>query len=393
MLGKFCDSADASSRRSICLDVANAIQEIARQEESEVPEIRIDIGYSIGLSTIHSNDLITEKPGKFIMATRTRKGEKPNPIWVSLYAELIRHRVIPAWILWACAMMANALVGVVLQHHVNVSKIHVGPVLYDLGFEFLPYIPTKSYGFSIPDLCALVSATLIGVCLVLTFPPSLSVILLRRILLISALAYIGRAISVPLTLLPNPDPDCVPNLDKNSILSSVVLIPFGVTMTCSDCFYSGHALPISCALFTWIDYMRSHRIRPIGIIVSIISLLGIIATHFHYTVDVFYGFLATAIIWRAYHFALCCPSVLFYFPSIMWWESMDAMGDNLTCSDGVKELNFSQDPRLVWSYTNPPPMTTKDRHSGLSNTQILLLVLLALTLSPSWIAIYQGSQR
>ena len=325
------------------------------------------------------------------MARRTRNDDKPVVTGGSLYENLLRHRVIPAWIIWACAMMANALVGVMLQHHVNISKIHVGPVLYDLGFEVLPYIPTKSYGFSIPDLCALASATLIGVCLVLNFPPSLSVILLRRILVIAAFAYIGRAISIPLTLLPNPDPDCVPTLDSSSLLRSVLLIPFGVTMTCSDCFYSGHSLPISCALFTWIDYMRSHRLRPIGILVSIAALLGIIATHFHYTVDVFYGFIATAIIWRAYHFALCCPSVLFHFPFIMWWERMDAIGNNLVCDGGVKQLDFSHDPRLLWSYTTPPSQGREER--GLSNTQILLLVLLSLTLSPSWIAIYQGSQR
>lgn len=328
------------------------------------------------------------------MTHRVRNGHKPDDLGKTTFQSLMRHRVIAAWLLWAFAMMANAVVGVILQHHVNVSKIHVGPVLYDLGFEILPYIPTKSYGFSLPDLCALASATLIGACLVVRFPPSLSVILLRRILLVASLAYIGRAISVPLTLLPNPDPDCVPTLNRDSIVTSVLMIPFGVTMTCSDCFYSGHALPISCALFTWIDYMRGSRLRPIGIAVSIVALLGIIATHFHYTVDVFYGFIATAIIWRAYHFALSCPSVLFYFPSIMWWECMDAMGGpgTLVCPSGVVQIDFSKDPRLLWSYTTPPPPSKQDQR-GLSNTQILLLVLLALTLSPSWFAIYQGSQQ
>ena len=325
-----------------------------------------------------------------VFKQRQPTNTKTDSEFATLYTSLLRHRVIPAWIFWAFAMMANALIGVIIQHHVNVGRIHVGPVLYDLGFEILPYIPTKSFGFSIPDLCALASATLIGLKLVLTFPPSLSVILLRRILLVASIAYIGRAVSIPMTLLPNPDPECVPHLDRDSLFTSVLLIPFGVTMTCSDCFYSGHALPISCALFTWIDYMRSSKLRPLGIAVSIGALLGIIATHFHYTVDVFYGFIATAIVWRSYHFALSCPSILFHFPSIVWWEKLDAMGDIRTCPSGVIQVDFSRDPRLLWSYTSPPPHHQQER---LSNTQILLLVLLALTLSPSWIAIYQGSQR
>ena len=311
----------------------------------------------------------------------------------SLLDQLILHRVVPAWIFWATAMMTNALIGVIIQNHVLTNKIHVGPALYDIGFEILPYIPGKSLGFSIPDLSALTSATLIGINLVVLFPPRLSVILLRRILVIAALAYLGRAVSVAMTLLPNPDPDCMPSLNRDSLIMSVLLIPFGVTMTCSDCFYSGHAIPISCALLTWIDYMRASRLRPIGILVSTTALLGIIATHFHYTIDVFYGFLATALIWHAYHFALRCPSVLFHFNSIRWWESSDAMGPKKLseCPLGVVlNVDFSRDPRILWSYIRPP--TDHKNVERLSRTQVLLLVLLALTLSPSWIAIYQGSQ-
>jgi hypothetical protein len=322
------------------------------------------------------------------MQIRNSRSE-PGSSRFPLYHSLLAHRILPAWIFWAAAMMSNAVVGVLLQHHVNINRIAQGPVLYDLGFEILPYIPTKSYGFSLPDFCALASATVTAVNLVVTFPPHMSMILLRRILLIAGVAYLGRAISVPMTLLPNPDPDCTPVLNRDSMLTSIILIPFGLTNTCSDCFYSGHAIPISCALFTWYDYMRRNKLRPLGIGISIVALLTIIATHFHYTIDVFYGFMVTAIVWRSYHFALSCPSVLYHFPSLLWWEINDAMGHHRDFPTGVIKMNWSIDPRILWSYRDPKDIYVR-KQEGLSRSQITLLLLVALTLSPSWIAIYQG---
>jgi len=289
-------------------------------------------------------------------------------------------------------MMTNALVGVLIQHYVNTNGIVVGPVLYDLGFDVLPYIPTKSLGFSIPDLCALASASMMALNVVLTFKPHMALILLRRILVIAAIAYLGRAISIPMTLLPNPDPQCVPILNRDSLLTSIVLIPFGLTNTCSDVFYSGHAIPTSCALLTWYDYMRRNPLRPVGVSISALALLAIIATHFHYTIDVFYGYIATALVWRFYHFALSCPSVLYYFPSILWWESMDAMGDIEQTEGGVFTMNWSRDPRICWSFKSHQlqGLGGGDDENGLSRSQIMLLLVVSLTLSPSWIAIYQG---
>ena len=176
-------------------------------------------------------------------------------------------RLFFAWVLWAVAMMSNAVVGVLLQAYLTRVQIDTGMPLRDIGFEFLPYISSSSMGLAIPDLCSLLSATIITISLAIHFQPSMASVILRRVLLISAIAYAGRAVSVPLTLLPNPDPDCIPFLHPSSLFLSVVLVPFGGSITCADVFYSGHTIPISCALLVWIDYMRYSRLRFTGIFV------------------------------------------------------------------------------------------------------------------------------
>ena len=302
---------------------------------------------------------------------------------------LIRHRIFSAWLLWAFAMMTNAVIGVFIERHIKNRQIPVGGVLYDFGFDVLPFIPSKSLGFSLPDLCTLLPATFTALALNIAFPPKLAVIILRRILCISAFAYLGRAVSVPLTLLPNPDSHCVfrEKYPESNIWYVSLFVPFGETITCNDVFFSGHTIPITCAMFTWIYYMRNWPIcRFFGILTSLLSLLGIIVTHFHYTVDVFYGFIVTCILWIIYHKSLQCPSILLTsFRGIIWLEKIDSVDyENPPKLFGMFPIQFSNDPRVVWSFPDhkPPPI------AGGSRTQIALLLVIALTLSPSWMALF-----
>jgi len=301
-------------------------------------------------------------------------------------------RLVHAWLCWAVAMMANAVEGVLLQEYVTRKGVDMTRPLFDFGFHFLPYISYADLGLSVPDICSILSATLIGFGLIHQFQPSMASIVLRRILFISSCAYLGRALSVPMTLLPNPDPDCHPLLHESFPLS-VVLVPFGGTITCSDVFYSGHTIPITCAILVWWDYMRYNALRWLGILVSGIALLGIIATHFHYTVDVFYGVLVTFSVWRLYHFGLCCPSVFEHFSLFRWWESDGAYAGQSQLSStppGVVKLDLSRDPRIIWSFgaEKPKPFVS----SSLTRSQLVLLVIVGLTLSPSWLAVYHKSR-
>lgn len=290
--------------------------------------------------------------------------------------------------------MLNAFVGVALQDYVSQTKSSTDSPLMDLGFNLVPYISSSAFGVPVPDLCSLGSATIIAISLVIQFEPFLSAIILRRVLVITAIAYLGRAISVPMTLLPNPDPDCIPYLIPDSLVLSALSIPFGTTVTCSDVFYSGHVVPITCALMVWIDYMKYSAMRSIGMLFSIIALVGIIATRFHYTIDVFYGFMVTVVLWKVYHFALTCPSVFLHFRSFTWWESDAALPlepHDVPASMRVVEMDLSRDPRILWAFAEKPALIR--RKSQLSRSQMVLLVVVAMTLSPSWIAVYQKSTR
>jgi hypothetical protein len=306
------------------------------------------------------------------------------------FRKVFKNRMLMAWTLWACSMMSNAAVGVVVETWLMHEKSGEDRPLRDIGFKMLPFIRAKSLGFSIPDLCSLLSASSLALALVMRPNISCTVIILRRILVISAVAYLGRALSIPMTLLPNPDPDCTPILLPQSLLLSILLIPIGSTVTCSDVFYSGHTIPITCAILTWVYYLRTYPILQVcGILVSVTGLLGIIMTHFHYTLDVFYGYMITWGLWESYHFALRCPSVLYYFPTLVWFESGDALSANgrREIQPGVFNIEWSVDPRLTWSYASD---TTWSIPKPVSQSQILLLLVVALTLSPSWIAIYNG---
>ena len=306
---------------------------------------------------------------------------------------LARHRIASAWLFWACAMMSNAFVGVLLESFIGKTGEQGRDPLKDVGFELLPYIPARSLGISIPDICSLGSATVLAFGIVLFVRPEFATILLRRILIICGIAYCGRTISIPQTLLPNPDPECVPRLHPDSFVLSVILIPFGSTVTCMDVFYSGHTIPITCAILAWVDYLRPpfRAIRLAGIALSCFSLSGILMTHFHYTVDVFYGAAVTVAVWKLYHFALSCPSVFYYFKSLVWWESSDALSEcpPPRIPSGVFPIDWSRDPRLTWSFEDKK-IKLRD-HQGLSRSQLMLLVVVALTLSPSWVAVYQGT--
>ncbi|EER14731.1 hypothetical protein Pmar_PMAR015255 [Perkinsus marinus ATCC 50983] len=71
------------------------------------------------------------------------------------------------------------------------------------------------------------------------FKPSRAAIIVKRALLLSSVSYLGRALCVPVTMLPNPDPMCMPRLVEGSPFWSVMLMPFGLSHTCADVFYSG----------------------------------------------------------------------------------------------------------------------------------------------------------
>lgn len=125
--------------------------------------------------------------------------------------------------------------------------------------------------------------------------------------------------SIICTVLPNPDSTCETDITMKSDKSIFVLalgIVFGTRVTCADVLYSGHSVNFTLAALIWYDYARLCPIWPEAnygwfekvpvnrILATVWTLTGyivIVATHFHYTVDVWIGFWMTYFVWSYYH--------------------------------------------------------------------------------------------
>lgn len=136
---------------------------------------------------------------------------------------------------------------------------------------------------------------------------------LRRILLITGTIYLMRAISVSITVLPNPLLDCKSD-PSDSIINDALLILTGQMVTCGDVFFSGHTIIITLSSAVWITYCKDRALCIIINAASLFSLLCLIASSFHYSIDVFFGYLITMTIWNLFHWAVLMPSFKNF-----WW--------------------------------------------------------------------------
>mmetsp|Transcript_2527 Transcript_2527/g.2122 ORF Transcript_2527/g.2122 Transcript_2527/m.2122 type:complete len:196 (-) Transcript_2527:85-672(-) len=139
-------------------------------------------------------------------------------------------------------------------------------------------------------------------------------------------------------------------LIEGSPFWSVMLMPFGISHTCADVFYSGHSIPITLSMMFWIDYAPTLQERAFGCALSVAAMLVIICTHFHYTLDVLYGVGLTVIIWRLYHFGLTVPAVVLNSRFYLFWEAdafPESEDDNATSeSSTVSTRNVHVPPLL-----------------------------------------------
>lgn len=130
-----------------------------------------------------------------------------------------------------------------------------------------------------------------------------------------------------MTVLPNPYKRCTPIITSNPFVSAF-LIMIGSNATCADVFFSGHAamMGLCCMLFT---SSMARRLSLLKIIVYIVTFIGwtiIVATRFHYTLDVFYGAVLSIVIWNVYHVIIHANfaknNIL-----IVWFEGRRFMSD------------------------------------------------------------------
>eukprot|EP00928_Gymnodinium_smaydae_P004916 TRINITY_DN11685_c0_g1_i5.p1 TRINITY_DN11685_c0_g1~~TRINITY_DN11685_c0_g1_i5.p1 ORF type:complete len:368 (-),score=9.49 TRINITY_DN11685_c0_g1_i5:262-1365(-) len=140
-----------------------------------------------------------------------------------------------------------------------------------------------------------------------------------RAFLIWGTLWLCRALTIVVTPLPNPEHDCVPNLNFALNLFHQAYDIFFGSETCQDVLFSGHtSLGTLSTLFLWnyrvktpwVSFLRNedprslcHRFFNVCFISWLIfGWFVIAASHFHYTVDVLIGALLAFMCFSNYHY-------------------------------------------------------------------------------------------
>jgi len=132
--------------------------------------------------------------------------------------------------------------------------------------------------------------------------------ILRRILVINAILYIGRALCVIFTLLPSPYTG-YENRPKHywfqqNIFYQSIFVLLRIEVTSTDLFYSGHTVSMMMILLAIKTYSRHSWLKRTMSLMIAFALMSIIGVKFHYSIDVVIAFILTTLVWTMYHLAL-----------------------------------------------------------------------------------------
>ena len=171
-----------------------------------------------------------------------------------------RWRILVTLIFSILCTYFNSVVQVLIQKRAEV--FNAMPVKYnmtlgdktrvltlpDVGFDIFPNL--EKYGW-VPDL-------IVGLSLVATMtrfiPTPLGPTIFRRWLFFMGVMFFLRAISISITMLPNPYPLCNVTADVNHPASSAFMVMIGQQGTCADVMFSGHTFNITICALLWHFY-------------------------------------------------------------------------------------------------------------------------------------------
>jgi len=179
------------------------------------------------------------------------------------------------------------------------EKKGASPALRDVGFSILPYIAWEA-GVNICMVTLIVIAILNTL-----FWQKVSgfFVVARRHMVIHGFIFLIRAVSISSTILPNPDSTCRPQ-QFNNFFHATFLFLAGQVETCYDCLFSGHAVTMTLSALIFFQYTKNLFLRWLLLVPLAFSLMLIVATRFHYTVDVFYGTAIAILFFNLYHYLI-----------------------------------------------------------------------------------------
>lgn len=122
----------------------------------------------------------------------------------------------------------------------------------------------------------------------------------RRVFFLMGTLMLLRGLCIMSTSLPNPFEKCKHRKWGNTWVDALwVMIQFKAT--CTDVFYSGHSVVLTIDFMIINEYVKSLCQRLLFLAMVAFGYYCIIATRFHYTIDVEIALALTIVIWKYYH--------------------------------------------------------------------------------------------
>lgn len=168
--------------------------------------------------------------------------------------------------------------------------------------------------------------------LIIFFRPLLmseqALLVLRRQLFVIGTSYLIRAPFVLMTVLPNPLTSCKSYPSPNLFYDAFLLFA-QLRSSCGDVLFSGHTIMFMVAALSWSTYPLSWITTWLAWTFTSFSILVLIASTYHYTVDCVVGVLIVALIWKLYHFIVTTHYVdnTFYSKALRYFDADDIHSD------------------------------------------------------------------
>ncbi|KAJ1677239.1 hypothetical protein EV182_006578, partial [Spiromyces aspiralis] len=172
--------------------------------------------------------------------------------------------------------------------------------LNDLGFDLLPHIHHVNAAIDSVVDSAGVLAVLGNT--VLAAGWRMRVVFLRRIAWMVAILYFLRSLTLVVTTLPTPLVECEPTYHRGwaGYLNGAWDQITGRRLTCTDCIFSGHSMTLTLSFLMWLHHARHWLFVAIAFAQTTVGLFLIIASHFHYSIDVLLAVVLTLFVYYCY---------------------------------------------------------------------------------------------
>lgn len=140
---------------------------------------------------------------------------------------------------------------------------------------------------------------------------------LRRFCFIQSISYIFHTLNIPFTLVPSLNPKCF--IEKDSVgyssfsLSKFLMLAMGQTIPCIDNSFSITVTLTSNLAFFTLAYSWNWGLKIYSIIHASLTILLLSLCHYHYSVTISLGVMASVFIFGTYHLLLLvfCQSKIF----------------------------------------------------------------------------------